>query len=883
MQSSILDQLWQRYEFTPNPQQAAAILRVDGPLYLPAGPGSGKTRVLLWRTVNLIVCHGVSQDEIYLSTFTEKAARQLREGLRVLLGAATNLTGQQYDISRMYVGTTHALCQQLLKDRRFYPNRQRSKPPVLIDELSQYFHVYRSDNWANFMAQLGLSVDEAPARLNHVFASPSASRHNAATSCLSLFNRLSEECLDPAQMQASCTDLELGMTLQFYANYRASLELIDKPRIVDFSLLQQEALKVLEAFDGSKRVFQHVIIDEYQDTNTVQERIFFHLASGHKNICVVGDDDQALYRFRGATVENFVEFPTRCWQKLGMHPEVIPLATNYRSRRQIVDFYTAFMRGVNWQKQPGEAAAGAYRVLDKDIQAHSNDQGVAVVASRPAKPDDVASEIADLVRSLIDQKRVEDPNQIAFLFPSLKAAAVGRMKHALEAVGLRVYAPRAGRFIEVEESTDMFGLFAHIFGRPARGNYGGDDYREFHDWLDRALARGTQLQDEDPALARYVRDRQQEIALVQADYAALSATLQRRGWTTKTPYDVTQMETALMASAGLSERAKHNLQSQGFKNVVNRRAREGNSFGLGYVLNSATSLDWSVLDLFYRLCGFAHFKQMFDLAENGHDEGPICNLGLISQYLARFTDEYASVITAPLLLEPDNKFSGMFFMSFLFALFRLGESEFENAEDPFPRGRIPFLTVHQSKGLEFPVVVLGNLRKDDKGPQIVERLVHPFVQREGEPLDRMSEFDIMRMFYVALSRAKNLLVLAHYKGQGQRINKVFQQMLDMRFPHIDGFDVGSVPAAKLTEESTPRSYSYTADYQLYQKCPRQYMIFRKYGFVPSRAQTMMFGNLIHRTLDDLHQMLISERLQSAEQSSSRSTIALNTTTPVLTP
>ena len=879
MQSSILDQLWQQYGFTPNPQQAAAVLHVDGPLYLPAGPGSGKTRVLLWRSVNLIVCHGVSQDEIYLSTFTEKAARQLREGLRVFLGAATNITGQQYDISRMYVGTTHALCQQLLKDRRFYPNRQRSKPPVLIDELSQYFHLYRSDNWANFMAQLGVTVEESPALLNQLFEIPSASRHKAATSCLSLFNRLSEECLDPAAMYAPGTDPALQTALRFYELYRASLQQLDKPRIVDFSLLQQEALSVLEAFDGSRRVFKHVIIDEYQDTNTVQERMFFHLASGYKNICVVGDDDQALYRFRGATVENFVEFPARCQQQLGLHPEVIPLATNSRSRRQIVDFYTDFMRRVNWQKQPGDPAAGAYRVIDKDIQAHSRDPGVAVVVSDPAKPDDVAAEIAALVRELIDQKRVEDPNQIAFLFPSLKSAAVSRVKQALEAVGLRVYAPRAGRFIEVDESTDIFGLFAHIFGRPARGNYGGDDYRDFHDWLDVAWARATQLQQEDEALTRYVRDRQQEITSLLADYAALSATLERRHWTTKTPYDVAQMETVLLASPGLSERAKRNLQSKGFKNVVNRRAREGNPFSLGYVLNSATSLDWSVLDLFYRLCGFTHFKQMFDLAENGHDEGPICNLGLISQYLARFTDEYASVITAPLLNE--DKFNGMFFMSFLFALFRLGESEFENAEDPFPRGRIPFLTVHQSKGLEFPVVVLGNLRKDDKGPQGVERLVHPFLQREGEPLDRMSEFDIMRMFYVALSRAKNLLVLAHYKGSGQRIHKVFQQMLDSQFPHIDSLDVRSLPAAKVAEESTPRNYSYTADYQLYQKCPRQYMIFRKYGFVPSRAQTMMFGNLVHRTLDDLHQLLISERLLSADQLN-RSPVNLNTTTPLLT-
>ena len=98
MASITIEDLWAEADFAPNPSQRHAILHTAGPLFLTAGPGSGKTRVLLWRTVNLIVFHEVKPEEIFLSTFTEKAAFQLKEGLRALLGLVTNRTGKPYDI-----------------------------------------------------------------------------------------------------------------------------------------------------------------------------------------------------------------------------------------------------------------------------------------------------------------------------------------------------------------------------------------------------------------------------------------------------------------------------------------------------------------------------------------------------------------------------------------------------------------------------------------------------------------------------------------------------------------------------------------------------------------------------------------------------------------
>jgi DNA helicase-2/ATP-dependent DNA helicase PcrA len=113
--------------------------------------------------------------------------------------------------------------------------------------------------------------------------------------------------------------------IDLYEAYLASLGDGDAGGLMDFPLIQEQAIRRLEGYARSGQVFRHVIIDEYQDTNTIQERLFFKLAEGHKNLCVVGDDDQALYRFRGATVENFVEFPSRCRKYLKKEPKTIVL------------------------------------------------------------------------------------------------------------------------------------------------------------------------------------------------------------------------------------------------------------------------------------------------------------------------------------------------------------------------------------------------------------------------------------------------------------------------------------------------------------------------------------------------------------------------------
>lgn len=775
-----LEQYFEKHEFTPNDEQKEAIRHVNRPLFLVAGPGSGKTRVLLWRTFNLIVFHGVKPSEIFLSTFTEKAARQLKDGLLTLLGS---VPGQYFDISEMYVGTVHSLCRRILTDRRF--NLLGVQAPELMDEVDQYFHVYNGQFWK----QTGKTEQDVLNELKPGGGGQSA-RYRATIGLISLFNRLSEECITPQTFQAQSKFLS--------DMYKLYLDSLDTTAKTDMSLLQQQALQVLNSSLDRKSVFKHLLIDEYQDTNTVQERIFFKLVDQNHNLCVVGDDDQALYRFRGATVENLVKFPKRCLDEWGIEPTRIDLNKNYRSSPQIVEFYKNFIKN--------NEEFARYRVPDKTITADRICRHSAVVVAESEDNVERCEEIAGLVKTLLDTRKVYDPNQVAFLYPSLKNSATETMIDALAKQGLEAYSPRSGRFLDCQEAKLIFGLMLQVLGRPELPTFESKGaFKNFNIWLNECEHAAKEIlsagDDEDDKLKILIKERTNELAQ----------------------------------------------------------------------LGQSAETDWNLLDLFYQFCASQTISSWLMQAEQGGDEGPVCNLSLISKYLFR----YQQMHDLSVIRKKDHGTNGdslriKFFNSYLYGLYRLEESEYEDAENPFPKGRIPFLTIHQAKGLEFPVVVLGSLIPFSNKVTQVESLARSTLSQNAqnslEPLEKIGQFDAMRMFYVALSRAENLLVLANNKekdAKDERHPGLKTLLSNRTFTKIKNFNLASLEVVDSKQTKLPKTFSYTADYQYYQACPRQYMLFRKYGFAPSRTRTMAFGILVHKTIEDIHRRLIDTKQEDA--------------------
>ena len=203
---------------------------------------------------------------------------------------------------------------------------------------------------------------------------------------------------------------------------------------------------------------KYLMVDEYQDTNYIQEQIIFLIGGSRKNICVVGDDDQGMYRFRGATIRNILEFPSKFNEN---ECKVIHLDINYRSEPGIIDFYNRWMENVdgvnlfNWDK---------FR-YPKSIQ--SSDRPMLTVGSVYTcggdSVDEEKTELLTMVRSLISNGNIRNYNQVAFLFRSVKSEEAVQIGAFFEQNGIPVYSPRSDMFFERTEIKQILGSIMMCF------------------------------------------------------------------------------------------------------------------------------------------------------------------------------------------------------------------------------------------------------------------------------------------------------------------------------------------------------------------------------------------------------------------------------------
>ena len=391
-----------------NSRQREAVVHEGGPLVVFAGAGSGKTRVITYRVAHLISEHGVAPWRILAVTFTNKAAGEMRERLLGLLGE---------EGSAVRVGTFHATCARLL--RRHGQSAGLSKDFTIYDDQDQLALVKR------VLRDLGL--DE---------------KRYQPKAMAGRINRAKQEVQGPEDIET--LDAWSEVVRRVYTAYE---ERLHQANALDFGDLIYRTVRALEndeAFrDEVVGRFSHVLVDEFQDTNQAQFRLVRLLAEGHRNLCVVGDDDQSIYRWRGADRRNILDFRAS-------FPDatLVKLEQNYRSTKRILRSANAVITR-NTEREPKELWT-------------DNEEGDAVLVVRTMDERDEARLVLRGVRELMAQGR--SPSDIAVFYRTHAQSRV--IEEALRGGNIAYRIVGGMRFYDRAEVKDLL-AYLRVMANPA--------------------------------------------------------------------------------------------------------------------------------------------------------------------------------------------------------------------------------------------------------------------------------------------------------------------------------------------------------------------------------------------------------------------------------
>ncbi len=717
-----VDELIDKLEKMPNrnihldADQETVIKHGVGPLWVIAGPGSGKTDSIVLRCIKLLVVDKVQPASIILTTFTEKAANNLQNRISQYMMYLSTIDEyvKHIDYNRVRIDTLHGLCNDIMQEFRFtgYQNYR------LLDEVEQRLFIMEHSSAASLDKGISQSFDKIWNDFPYVFnafdplskskwtpgSGRSPNRHIKARGLGTLFNRIIEDMVDVDKIKKAGNGWEALIRAyeeykdKLFSNYRCDFAHV-QAKFLDFLNSEQARLFLIGNGSDEYPGVKHVLVDEYQDTNPVQEEIYFKLANETKNLCVVGDDDQALYRFRGGTVECMINFENTCHIKWPMSSvDKIFLSTNYRSNPGIISFYDGFIRSFNEMNVPGA------RVQSKpSLKAGSTIQGdyPPVAIHRGHNRDDVAEFFADVVKGLKDTQIIGDLSECVLLLPSTKRSKrnAGAFMDAMDKLKIPYYNPRSRSLLEEEKIQAVLGGLLEIIDP-------------------RSSAQGA---------VRFPGIRE------------ISANWRK------------QFDSIANTNPNLRE-------------YVGRYAESILRMG------PTTPVGVNLLEIFYDLLNYPPLSAWIDDPEISDKLGVVCTV------LDAYSNVPSSKNTTTMLgfLYTSSTANGgisfnwrkNFYYSLLGLLASEGLNEAEDEIENFPRGRVPIMTIHQSKGLEFPLVFVYGLSKDNGNDStaLLEAAFSRF--RRNIPAisgslstQQKNKQDLIRLFFVAYSRAQYALIL----------------------------------------------------------------------------------------------------------------------------
>ena len=407
-----------------NHGQLELVGHLDGPTRGVAGPGTGKTLAVALRGANALLQGLAKPEELVLCTYSRAAAKELGRRFTTLATAA-GCTG---DLSSVRIGTIHGLCRRILRSHARGAGLRRGVEILNEDEqwhllFRHYDDVFGPD--LDLLEREGWRWQEQHLVIRHG---------------LKFFERICDELINPGELTGSYDPFHAALG-RCYERYQ---DLLVVEGTVDFDHLQRWAAELLEndnIADPISDGIRYLVCDEYQDTSHVQERLLLRLSRSHGNLCVVGDDDQSIYRFRGATVGNFLRFPDH-------FPDchTVELSVNYRSHSAIVDFYDRWMAtAADWSNPDPRARPFRHpkTITPHDPAAYPDYPAIIAVEGRNAG--DEGKQLVELMLFLKRRGVIVRYDQAALLLHSVKGSEAMGYLDALERAGVPINLAASGR------------------------------------------------------------------------------------------------------------------------------------------------------------------------------------------------------------------------------------------------------------------------------------------------------------------------------------------------------------------------------------------------------------------------------------------------------
>lgn len=770
-----------------NQEQLEAVRHGKGPLLIIAGAGTGKTTVITERIKYLILKRDVLPSEILALTFTEKASREMEERVDIAM---------QYGYTQMWISTFHSFCERVLRGEAVHIGLNPTYR--LLTEAGSILYLRKN----LFLFELD-------------YFRPLGNPDKFIEGLLQHFSRLKDEDISPEQYFKYANTLklkskdkeEVRRTLELTKAFKAYEEFKVKEGVMDFADLIGNTLKLFRTrktiLKNYQNQFKYILVDEFQDTNFAQNELAVLLAGDNKNITVVGDDDQAIYRWRGAAIANIIQF-----KKYFPKAKTITLTKNYRSTEEILDASYKVIQNNNPDRLEVQEN------INKKLVSVRKVKGRRVDFFFSNRVEEEAESVVKKIKELVLEKNLKYKD-IAILVRANNHSQP--FVRSLEQAKIPYQFLGPGQLFHQEEIKDLIAYLKVLY------NF-----------------------EDSSSLYRVLN-----IPVFEIDSRDIAAIL----------------NFARRKNYSLFE-ALENIEEVFLKDEIKERIKEIEKMIKRHLKLIPKETAGQILYYFLKDSGLLKNFVSIKLAK---DEKKYQNI-------AKFFDKLKT-------FEAENADSSVFaIVDWIDLSMQIGEGPLSSDIDWTENDAVNILTVHSSKGLEFPTVflvnlVVGRFPTRDRSEQI------PIPQdliKEILPLGDYHLEEERRLFYVGMTRARDFLFLtcANYYGEGKRERKispfVYEALEEEEIKKLlikNNINSGALNQLSLIEWSAPLvrqdqkpttnnkqavTYLSYSQLQTFNICPLHYKLRYILKIPVPQSSAQSFGSSIHAALRDFYQIWVRE-------------------------